>query len=83
MKEIGRAIAIYDNKTEIFIEFVDIDYFDLSLFKSRFKTKDEDPLMYDPYLIDDSTKDLFQNYDFDFLNKLYFIEAYQRKDNNI
>jgi hypothetical protein len=72
-----RQVDIFENQTNNLIQEMPIDKFDLEIFKKKFKTKNEDPLMYDPYEITSSTVDLFPEINFDFEKYSYFIVCYQ------
>ncbi len=75
--KILRQIDVFDNQTETLVKELPVDKFDLEIFKKRFDTKKEDPLMYNPYEISPSTKDLFPTIIFDFTKYSYYIACYQ------
>ena len=75
--EIVRQIDVFDNQTEKLFQEINLDSFDLELYKKRFEVKTEDPLMYDGYEITSSTVDLFPNIAFDFGKYSYFVSCYQ------
>jgi hypothetical protein len=74
--DIVRQIDVFDNKTEELLRELNIDSFDLDLFKKRFDVKEEDPLMYYGYEITSSTVDLFPDIQFDFGNYSYYVVCY-------
>ena len=75
--DILRQVDIFDNQTENLVQEVPIDTFDLETFQKRFETKNEDPLIYDPYEITFSTIDLFPKIRFDFEKYSYYVVCYQ------
>ena len=75
--DIIRQVDVFDIQTENLVREVLIDKFDLEIFKKRFETKNEDPLMYNPYEITSSTIDLFPEINFDFGKYSYFVACYQ------
>ena len=75
---VGRQIEVFDKKTDLLVNEIEIDPFDLKLMKTRFKIKKKDPLMYDPYEITLSTMDLFLEIEFNFKDFSYYLAAYQK-----
>lgn len=74
---IVRQIEIFDNETNLLVEEVSLELFDLEIFKERFKAKNDDPLVYNPYEITTETVDLFPSMNFDFEKFSYFISCYK------
>lgn len=75
--KILRQIDVFDNQTEHLANELQMDNFDLVIFKKRFGTKKDDPFMYDPYDITSLTADLFPTISFEFAKYSYFIACYQ------
>jgi hypothetical protein len=75
--DVVRQIDVFDNKTELLVQEIAMDVFDLDTFKTRFNAKKEDPLMYDPYEITEETVDLFPDIKFDFKRFSYYVGCYQ------
>jgi hypothetical protein len=75
---VGRRIEVFDKKTDLLVNEIEIDPFDLKLMKTRFKIKKKDPLMYDPYEITLLNMDVFPLIDFDFEDYSYYLAAFQK-----
>ena len=75
--DIIRQVDIFDNQTELLVQEVPVDSFNLETFRKRFEAKSEDPLMYNPYEITYSTIDLFPKITFDFEKYSYYVACYQ------
>lgn len=75
--DIVRQIDVFDNETELLVQEIVMDTFDLDTFKKRFNAKQDDPLMYDPYEITEDTVDLFPAIKFDFNRFSYYVGCYQ------
>lgn len=75
--DILRKIDVFDNKTERLVTELNIESFELNLFKKRFDVKEQDPLMYNCYQITSSTVDLFPNITFEFEKYSYYVVCYQ------
>jgi len=75
--KIERSIVFYDKRTEHYVGDFPIQS-DLNVLKQLFTAKNDDPLLYDPYEIDEEKSELLKHYidfEFDFDHFYYCIEA--------
>jgi hypothetical protein len=49
--KLERVISIFDKKTELLIEEINVDNINISILKNIFIVNEDDPEMYDPYTI--------------------------------
>ena len=75
--KIIRQIDVFDKSTEVLVDEIVLDSFNLEKFKMSFKIKSNDLDMFDPYEITELTKDLFLNINFDFNKFYYYLACYQ------
>ena len=75
---IERAIAFYDNQTELHINSIPIKI-DLDILTQLFQPAENDPLLYDCYEITKEISSLLKkhiDFDFDFNRFSYYLETY-------
>lgn len=60
--KVERLISLFNRETEEFIEEINIDYIPLDTLKMIFKSRGDDPLMLDPYQIDEEKLNALNQY---------------------
>lgn len=78
--KIERLISWFSKNNEALIGEIAIDTIELDTLKKIFKPKADDPLMYNPYLINEEIAKKLQqhlSFDFDFEKFIYQLDCFQ------
>ncbi|HEY0612750.1 MAG TPA: hypothetical protein VGD35_23900 [Chitinophaga sp.] len=79
--KVERLISIFNRQTEELVEEINVDYIPLDTLKVIFGPREDDPLMLDPYQIDEKTMNTLSRYlksriEFDFKKFIYQLDCF-------
>ena len=83
--KLERLISVFDKETEVLVQELDISKISLDRLKSIFSTNLNDPLMYNPYTIDEDKMNILNRYltfkiKYDGAKFIYQLDCFEVKD---